>query len=45
MVSFLSIHDLSFAQNDIKGMRKLPVIPVVSSEIVTIDHYSRIRNI
>lgn len=43
MVSFLSIHDPSFAQNDFKGMRKLPGI-LVRSETVTTDHYSRIRN-
>lgn len=45
VVSLLSIHDLSFAQNGIKGMRKLPVILVVRCEIVTTDLYSRTGNI
>lgn len=37
--SFLSTHDLSFAQTGIKGMRQLPVI-LVCAEAVTTDHYS-----
>lgn len=45
MGSFLSILEISFAQNDIKGMRQLPVILVVRSEIVTTDLYSRTGNI
>lgn len=45
MASFLSIHDPSFSQNRIKGMRKLPVILVVWSETVITAHYSRSGNI
>lgn len=37
MASFLPLRDLSVAQNDIKGMRELPVILVVRSEAVTTD--------
>lgn len=42
---FFLLTIISFTQNDIKGMRKLPVILVVRSEIVTTDHYPRIGNI